>query len=186
MCTSPASPPKNDVLSCQFKGRKNMSDSTWTSKQQSRVQPKISNSTNLCSAWETGNQVTCFWPWTVFQFQMNLTDLHAAPNQQPLLASVVCFVRHKKNKCKLILQRDWSRGTDVNVGCVLRSDNLHGVKQQDLALKDQGQRNEIVAHFLFNHCGALKPCGSLYSQMALHLEILNFTFYSQSTELNRC
>lgn len=117
---------------------------------------------------------------------MNLTDLHTAPNQQPLLASVVFFVRHKKNKCKLILQRDWSRGTDVDVGCVLQSDNLHGAKQQDLALKDQGQRNEIVARFLFNHCGALKPCGSLYSQKVLHLEILNFTFYSQSTELNRC
>lgn len=32
--------------------------------------------------------------------------------------------------------------------CVPQSDNLHGAKQPDLALKDQGQRNEIVARFL--------------------------------------
>lgn len=103
---------------------------------------------------------------------MDPTGLHAAPNQQKVAS------RSSKSS--------EAGGADGGVGCVLQSDHLHGAKQQDLAFKDQGQRNEIVARFLFNHCAAPEPRGGLYSQTALVLEILNFTFCSQSTEPDRC
>lgn len=56
------------------------------------------------------------------------------------------------------------------------------VKEQGLALKDQGQWNNIVIHFLFNQCGVLRPCTRLFWES--YWEGFTLTFYWQSTVLD--
>lgn len=65
---------------------------------------------------------------------------------------------------------------------VLQSDNLHGAKQPDLALTDQGQRKEIVARFLLITAlpRSLVEACILRRRFPLKYWVLHFTNSQQS------